>query len=427
MKIDVQISINEPAFQPDSKDTKLATAWVEIEDVIKFPVTVRKYIDKQGTPRSFVSYPQRKSKEGYAEIVCPADKEVRKEIEHCVQDAMLHQITKKVHTAPVTNIRITSLENVSSAMQIKNVGVASATVAGITINGIMIKEGKKGLFVEMPQHKTKEGWKDTIYATNSMMKWDIQNEILCAYQEKMDLSMQKEEKKLSAGSVVEERAGQLTQNVDHQDIGQSIETPPEQLESSLERPELAPEGSDTPPAELSQETEPLSVPEEPEPLSEEEAVALFLAAYENADTEGMEAVLESVPLQLSDPVYAADERMLTLQQADLKVNEYRISLAFQNEYDPGWIPKNQESRVNINIAVFVESSGSIVGRTDLASLSAYTPEEAVQAYGKVLAAWQKLTHQEFPAYEAPTVKEGVSHRQEEAAASPENKNRQPHL
>lgn len=390
MKIDVQISVNEAAFAKDSNDTKLASAWVEIEDVIKFPVTVRKYIDKQGAPRWFVSYPQRKSQEGYAEIVRPADKEIRNAIEKTVLDAMVRQINKKFHSVPISDIRITGLENVPQTASVRNVGIASATVAGVMINGIMIKEGKRGLFVEMPQHKTKDGWKDTVYTTNSVMRQEIQDEILRTYQEKMDLSMQKEEKK---------------------------------------RPEQAPEGSNTPPAAQSPEPETPVVPEETEPelLSEEEAVALFLAAYENADTEGMEAVLESVPLQLSDPVYAADERMLTLQQADFQVNEYRISLAFQNEYDPGWTPKNQESRVKINIAAFVEGSGSVVGRTELASLSAHTPKEAVQAYGTVLAAWQKLTHQEFPAYEVPAAKKAVSHRQEEAAAPPENRNRQPHL
>ena len=79
MKIETQIKLHsEDAMQ---KTGIVASGWVEIGDCIKFPVRVMKYTDKtSGEEKSFVSYPQRKTKDGYEVIVFPHDKEARKEI-----------------------------------------------------------------------------------------------------------------------------------------------------------------------------------------------------------------------------------------------------------------------------------------------------------------------------------------------------------
>ena len=57
MKIDVQLKVKE-----DLSSSEIASGWVELEDCIKFPVRVRKYMDKEEQKeKMFVSYPQRKS------------------------------------------------------------------------------------------------------------------------------------------------------------------------------------------------------------------------------------------------------------------------------------------------------------------------------------------------------------------------------
>lgn len=48
-------------FDSFKNTTTVATGWVEIEGIFKFPVSVRKWLDdKSGKEMMFVSYPQRK-------------------------------------------------------------------------------------------------------------------------------------------------------------------------------------------------------------------------------------------------------------------------------------------------------------------------------------------------------------------------------
>ncbi|HOY09018.1 MAG TPA: septation protein SpoVG family protein [Candidatus Omnitrophota bacterium] len=57
----------------------------------------------------------------------------------------------------------------------------------ITVKSIRILDGKKGLFVSMPQHRGRDGkWYDTIYCPNTQIRGEISEFILSAYRRNLD-------------------------------------------------------------------------------------------------------------------------------------------------------------------------------------------------------------------------------------------------
>ena len=60
---------------------------------------------------------------------------------------------QSVPDVKIDDVRITKLDKRTDAT-VQNVGIATVKMYGITINGIMIKEGKDGLFMRMPQYKS---------------------------------------------------------------------------------------------------------------------------------------------------------------------------------------------------------------------------------------------------------------------------------
>ena len=183
MKIEVQIKINQDLSQSDA-----ANGWIEIEDMIKFPFRLRKYKDKKdGKEKTFITYPQRKTEEGYASVVYPANADVRKVIEEAVYEKFNQEFRKQMQLDQPTieSVRVTLLDQEPKGnRKVVKRGIASIKVAGLVINGILIKEGKKGLFVEMPRHSSGENYKDTVYATTSMAQNTIRSEVLYWYEKK---------------------------------------------------------------------------------------------------------------------------------------------------------------------------------------------------------------------------------------------------
>lgn len=187
VKIRAQLRVNEEGI---IEGTEVASGWVEIEDCIKFPVTVRRYIDKEtAKERMFVSYPQRKTEKGYEYVMYPDDPQVKKEIDAYVLESVKEAIVKSVNQIPVTETRVTVIKPKSDS-SVKLCGIASIKLAGITINGIMIKEGENGLFVQMPQQKTSTGWKDIVYGTNPFMQYNIKDAVLEGYKKELEQKKQ---------------------------------------------------------------------------------------------------------------------------------------------------------------------------------------------------------------------------------------------
>lgn len=156
----------------------IASGWVEMEECIKFPVVVRSYFDRiENKEKMFISYPQQKTEQGYEPIVRPADIEVRKEIEKAVFESMKKSILKGIDLPPVTDVSLTMSKESG-----KTLAVASMKVAGIYIHNIQIREGRDGIEIKMPQHPSKGGYKDTVYGTNEMIRYKIEEVIREAYE-----------------------------------------------------------------------------------------------------------------------------------------------------------------------------------------------------------------------------------------------------
>ena len=167
---------------------KVAEGWVEIEDCFRFPVIVRTYQDKETKKeKMFLSYPQRKTKNGYEDIVAPTDYQIRKEIEDCVLSEVTNCITKSVRTTPVTNVTVKLLQSEENS-SIR--GIASATLAGgIVLNGITIRKDKEGLRVQMPQYMADGVWHDYVSASNAVIRTDIEQEVLHIYKKEKQKSV----------------------------------------------------------------------------------------------------------------------------------------------------------------------------------------------------------------------------------------------
>lgn len=85
-------------FDSIKNTSTVATGWVEIEGIFKFPVSVRKWLDdKSGKEMMFVSYPQRKDGDKYSGVVYPHDREVRNEIDRVVLEVTKEKLLQKLY------------------------------------------------------------------------------------------------------------------------------------------------------------------------------------------------------------------------------------------------------------------------------------------------------------------------------------------
>ena len=177
----------------NQKKTTIATGWVEIEGLLKFPVSVRTYKDETtGKDMMFVSYPQRKDGDKYYGVVYPHDKATRLEIDKVVLEATKEKLfAQSVPDVKIDDIRIT-VTNKKTDAPIQNVGIASVKMYGLTINGIMIKEGNNGLFIKMPQYLSDGQYHDTVYGLTSAIKNKIATRVIDAYNS-LNHNMKKEE------------------------------------------------------------------------------------------------------------------------------------------------------------------------------------------------------------------------------------------
>lgn len=181
--MDIQVEIHL------SYDTDVwAYGMVTLEDVIRFPIQLRKYKNKDtGEETSFLSYPRRERNGRWENILVP-DKELREEIEKAVGEKIKEEMRKDFHLPEVEILSISPIvPRYPPNAKAYICGIASIQLLGITINGITIKKGKKGYFINMPQYKKTDGYHDVIYATGKAMQEKISECVLQEYQKIMDV------------------------------------------------------------------------------------------------------------------------------------------------------------------------------------------------------------------------------------------------
>lgn len=201
MNIKVNMRADIDGF--DKKKSTVASGWVEIEGIFKFPVSVRSYHDEdKGKDMMFVSYPQRHDGDKYVGVVYPTDRNVRQDIDKAVLDATREKLfAELVPNVQIDDIRITPL-NAKEGAVIKNVGIATVKMYGLTINGIMIREGRKGLFVQMPQYQSRGQYRDTVYGITTAIQHKIEDTVLERYQaiKKQQEQQYTQQQKIQVGS-----------------------------------------------------------------------------------------------------------------------------------------------------------------------------------------------------------------------------------
>lgn len=189
-------------FDSIKNTSTVATGWVEIEGIFKFPVSVRKWFDdKSGKEMMFVSYPQRKDGDKYSGVVYPHDREVRNEIDRVVLEVTKEKLfAESVPDVNIDDVRITPLNQKTDSV-VQKLGIASVKMYGMTVNGIVIKEGRKGRFVQMPQYQTQGQYRDTVYGVTAAIQRKIEERVLLEYdkiiraQEEVNMQAIQEEQK----------------------------------------------------------------------------------------------------------------------------------------------------------------------------------------------------------------------------------------
>lgn len=189
-------------FDSIKNTSTVATGWVEIEGIFKFPVSVRKWLDdKSGKEMMFVSYPQRKDGDKYSGVVYPHDREVRNEIDRVVLEVTKEKLfAESVPDVNIDDVRITPLNQKTDSV-VQKLGIASVKMYGMTVNGIVIKKGRKGRFVQMPQYQTQGQYRDTVYGVTAAIQRKIEDRVLLEYdkiikaQEEVNMQAIQEEQK----------------------------------------------------------------------------------------------------------------------------------------------------------------------------------------------------------------------------------------
>lgn len=196
MKIDVNLTLDKEFVENSLKgipSAKAAYGWVEIEETFKFPITILS--NKQN--KAWVKYPSvRKNENEYTNILFPAEPKVKEEVDAAVLRKLQHLITKGMYVPPVTDVRINLLNEGIKRGSITTKAMASIKICGFVINGITVKEGGNGPFVQMPQHTTGEGeqkaYHDTVYGTTSFSQYAIKNAVLEEYEKALKMQTKQE-------------------------------------------------------------------------------------------------------------------------------------------------------------------------------------------------------------------------------------------
>ena len=411
MDIDVTMKIDRDAMMSKSEKSRtIAKGWVEVENCIKFPVFVRTYIDKETQEeKMFVSMPQRKGVKGYSSIISFENKEAREEIEGVVLKTVFKQAFKSFEKVSILETKITLLPEDTKNRQVKIKGIASIKLeGGIRIQSILIKEGRNGLFVEMPQYFSEGSYHDTVYGTSEAMRDELSGKILEAYKKQMELQLHPEqveketkeenleaEQKRAEIPAEEVKPEQQTENPDVPESGTEKELVSKQESETVTEPENANE------QDAAEE-----IKEEPVLSWEDRFVAAF-AERNKEEVLALLAELRGAPGIISSE---KTDDILIMEQAEYSINEKNsILLIFDNTYE-----KDREIKegtdIRQEITVVLKEKDKKPGMLPVVKLSSHNLEDAEARYKKAVRSWQTLTHQTI----APDIEPVLNSQQQPA-------------
>lgn len=352
MKIKANMKTDIEALE--EKRTTIATGWVEIEGLIKFPVSVRTYKDDAtGKDMMFVSYPQRKEGEKYYGVVYPHDKKVRQEIDRVVLDMTKEKLfAQSVPDVKIDDVRITKLDKRTDAT-VQNVGIATVKMYGLTINDIMIKEGKDGLFMRMPQYKSDGAYHDTVYGLTGAIKRKIESHVLDAYR---NLVQDKQTEKTYRNTVHEE---------------------PEELQHEIEKNEKQEE-----------------IEEDREfHYTNDQAILLMPVHFEDKNRDGILFVAKNSDTRVDKTFMSGG--YIRAQSFLIGEGENKVFGIFQNELNGTNNAPGKPLAIRQQILMQVTKDGVVQEPFIYASYSAIDMNSAVENYRRCLEQWAELTSQDY--------------------------------
>lgn len=154
---------------------------VTVDQLLTFQVRVLTCTKENGEKTSFVTYPRRQRNGKWEDLVRP-DKELREAVTKAVHQAIQNEITKDLHLPEVTVLRVTKLP-VRKDQTVPILAVATVEILGITVSGITVKQGRAGLFCNMPQYYSeKKGYRDVVHGTTKRMQEAVFEKVLATYE-----------------------------------------------------------------------------------------------------------------------------------------------------------------------------------------------------------------------------------------------------
>lgn len=154
---------------------------VTVDQLLTFQVRVLTCTKENGEKTSFVTYPRRQRNGKWEDLVRP-DKELREAVTKAVHQAIQNEITKDLYLPEVTVLHMTKLP-VKKDQTVPILAVATVEVLGLTVSGITVKQGKDGLFCNMPQYYSeKKGYRDVVHGTTKRMQEAVFEKVLATYE-----------------------------------------------------------------------------------------------------------------------------------------------------------------------------------------------------------------------------------------------------
>lgn len=168
------------AMQLSRQDDIWAYGMVTIDKSIRFMVQLRKYKADDGMEKMKLCYPRKEENGIWKDVIHPCE-ELKQEIQEAVVCAVKEEIERDLHLPAIEDILIMpEYEPVNG--KVKVCGRASVQICGLWIEGITIKQGLKGFFINMPQYRQADGrYRDLVYAITKELQEKISDAVIAAY------------------------------------------------------------------------------------------------------------------------------------------------------------------------------------------------------------------------------------------------------